>query len=70
MGGDRSERHRRVLGAVQTVETPEYINVTKIHLEGVSAQRPLPTLVCSQTSRISSKLSLGSQRPELLPDIW
>lgn len=40
MAGDRWERH--MLRAIQGVVTLDYISVTKIHPEGVSAQRPLP----------------------------
>ena len=41
-GGDGShEGHRRVPGAVQPVEIPDYIRVTKIHPEGVSRDPPL-----------------------------
>lgn len=40
MAGDRRERH--MLRAIQGVVTLDYVSVTKIHPEGVSAQRPLP----------------------------
>lgn len=40
MAGDRWERH--MLRATQAAVTPDYISVTKIHPEGMSAQRPLP----------------------------
>lgn len=40
MAGDRWERH--MLRAIQAAVTLDYISVTKIHPEGVSAQRSLP----------------------------